>query len=277
MKEKISNYFGDEVVYSSSTGKKTIVTLKNTVESIIRKCFSEVNTSDEDEKVRLIIEAAAKLIKSEIYSKQYPDKSSYPSADLVDINETLDFLPSSLKLYCNKMFVGVKKDRKVAAIGQAIVQATKPTKIISPLQIGLGIQMHLLFRSRFLIDTLNRLGFCSSYSEIEEFERNAALAGCSEINSAMENFGITEKEEEEEGTSCKPALIFAADKVDHCLRTLDGAGTFHGMGMIAMINNPNIIKRVVNLPRNRVPNEQLLQAASVNILEYKKKVYYFHL
>ena len=45
MKEKISNYFGDKVVYSSSTGKKTIVTLKNTVKSIIRKCFSEVNTS----------------------------------------------------------------------------------------------------------------------------------------------------------------------------------------------------------------------------------------
>ena len=134
----------------------------------------------------MIIEAAAKLIKSEIYSKQYPDKSSYPSADLVDINETLDFLPSSLKLFCNKMFVGVKKDRKVDAIVQAIVQATKPTIIISPLQIGLGIQMHLIFRSRFLIDTLNRLGFCSSYSEIEEFERNAALAGCSEINSAME-------------------------------------------------------------------------------------------
>ena len=170
------------------------------------------------------------------------------------------------------MFVGVKEDRKVAAIGQAIVQATKPTKIISPLQIGLGTQMHLLFRSRFLIDTLNRLGFCSPYSEIEEFERNAVLAGCSEINSAMENFGNTEKEEEEEeGTSCKPALIFAADNVDHCLHTLDGAGTFHGMGMIAMIKNPNIVKRVVNLPRNRVPNEQLLQAASANILEYKKE------
>ena len=112
------------------------------------------------------------------------------------------------------MFVGVKKDIKVAAIGQAIVQATKPTKIISPLQIGLGIQIHLLFRSRFLIDTLNRLGFCSSYRGIEEFERNAALAGCSEINSAMENFGNTEKEEEEGGT--KPALIFTADNVDHC-------------------------------------------------------------
>ena len=28
MKEKISNYLGDEVVYSSSAGKKTIVTLK---------------------------------------------------------------------------------------------------------------------------------------------------------------------------------------------------------------------------------------------------------
>ena len=133
--------------------------------------------------------------------------------------------------------------------------------------------MRLLFRSRFLIDTLNRLGFCLSYSEIEEFERNAALAGCCEINSTMEIFSNTEKEE---GTSCKPALIFAADNVDHCLGRLNGAGTFHGMGTIAMINNPNIVKRVVNLPRNRVPNEQLLQAASVNILEYKKESVLFY-
>ena len=30
-------------------------------------------------------------------------------------------------------------------------------------------------------------------------------------------------------------LLFAADNVDHTIVTLDGKGTFHGMGMIAAL------------------------------------------
>ena len=39
-----------------------------------------------------------------------------------------------------------------------------------------GHHMHHLFRSRFLIDSLSVMGYCSSYSEVQRFENNAAAA-----------------------------------------------------------------------------------------------------
>ena len=40
---------------------------------------------------------------------------------------------------------------KIAAIGQAIMQAARPRVLLAPLQFGLGVQMHHHFASRFLM------------------------------------------------------------------------------------------------------------------------------
>ena len=39
------------------------------------------------------------------------------------------------------------------------MQAVRPKAIVAPLQIGLGVQMHRQFGSRFLIDSLHSHGF----------------------------------------------------------------------------------------------------------------------
>ena len=49
--------------------------------------------------------------------------------------------------------------RKRVSIGQAIMQAARPRVLLAPLQIGLGVQLHHHFVSRFRIDSLHRLGF----------------------------------------------------------------------------------------------------------------------
>ena len=67
------------------------------------------------------------------------------------------------------MFVGKHTSRKVAGIGQAV----RPRAVFAPLQLGLAVQIHM-YRSRFIIDTLSSLGTCSSYSEVQRFEMNAA-------------------------------------------------------------------------------------------------------
>ena len=71
-----------------------------------------------------------------------------------------------------------------------------------------------------MIDTLNKMGFCSSYSEVQKFERSAAL-----------NQGTDLQIE----TNSKQFVQYIADNVDHDLRTLNGLGTFHGMGIMAAI------------------------------------------
>ena len=53
------------------------------------------------------------------------------------------------------MFVGKKVDVMLASIGQAIMHAKRPRVLLAPLQLGLGLQIHHQFSSRFLIDTLH--------------------------------------------------------------------------------------------------------------------------
>ncbi len=86
------------------------------------------------------------------------------------------------------------------------------------LQLGLGVQLHHHFASRFLIDTLHHHGFCCSYEEVKRFEENAAQSHGTDIPNLTTEF-----------------VQYTADNVDHNIRTLDGHGTFHGMGMIAAI------------------------------------------
>ena len=95
--------------------------------------------------------------------------------------------------------------------------------LIAPLQIGLGVQIHHHFGSKFLIDSLNNHGFCSSYLEVKKFEVSAADA----------------QEKEIPGYIPGQFAQFTADNVDHNVRTLDGANTFHGMGIIA-VRSPEV-------------------------------------
>lgn len=59
----------------------------------------------------------------------------------------------SLHFMLNLIFVGTNKNGKVASVGHSIVQTTWPRAVIGPLQL------HFLYKFRFLVDTLSILGF----------------------------------------------------------------------------------------------------------------------
>ena len=128
-----------------------------------------------------------------------------------------NFLPQKLKLLPESILAS-KDDMKVASIGQAIIQAVQPQVVLVPLQVGLVVQLHHHFASRFLIDTLHRLGFCSSYQEAQLFNQNAALDWGTDIPDHNGEF-----------------VQYVADNGDHNIRILDGNDTFYGMGMIATV------------------------------------------
>lgn len=94
-------------------------------------------------------------------------KDSYPSSmEMSSMDVELSFLPETLKHLLKQLAVGKNADTKIASIGQAIMQCIRPRAMIAPLQIGLGVQMHRHFASKFLIDSLHQHGFCSSYQEV---------------------------------------------------------------------------------------------------------------
>ena len=82
--------------------------------------------------------------------------------------------------------------------------------IISLLQIGLAIQMHHHFGSKFLIDTLNSHGICSSYSEVRMYEKSAAVS----------------QREDIPGYQPGRTVQFIAYYVDHNTCSIDGLNTF---------------------------------------------------
>ena len=83
--------------------------------------------------------------------------------------------------------------------------------LLAPLQIGLAIQLHHHYASRFLVDSLHHLGFCCSYQQVQEFERSAAFSHGTDIPNFSDQ-----------------SVQYVADNVDHNIRTLDGMTLFMG-------------------------------------------------
>ena len=79
---------------------------------------------------------------------------------------------------------------KIVFLDQAVVQAPRPKTFLAPLQIGLAIQVHHHFASRFLIDALHCHGFSSSYKEVKKFELSAAQCHGTDIPGVTENHSL---------------------------------------------------------------------------------------
>lgn len=215
MKQKLKDYYGDGIVISGKRGTADVVTLKQTASAILHDFNQQPKPCDpEIQKLRLI-KTAADLILSDIKSLSCT-KESYP--DIASMDDQASILPDTLKAFLSQVFKGKEAKVKLEAIGQAIVQSARPRSVIAPLQIGLAVQMHKVFGSRFLIDTLNHLGFSSSYTEVQKFQLNAAAQQGIDLPPAKGN----------------DTIQFVADNVDHNSATLDGHNTFHGMGIIAV-------------------------------------------
>ncbi len=238
LKSKLKEEYGDSIHFAEEEGLSDIVTMREKTSEILRSYFN-TQAKDEASQTQAIIETAARLIKSDIKSNVASFTNEYPSSTLLSIDSSLCFLPDTLRTLLNCLFLGKETGRKVGAIGQAIVQAVRPRAVLAPLQIGLALQAHHLYRSEFLVNTLYAMGFGSSYKEVLRFEKNAAdLAVPDMLVEDMDLLDI--------------GLLFAGDNVDHNILTLDGKGTFHGMGIIAALTPGRKKDRLI--PRKNIAN-----------------------
>lgn len=252
MKTKINEHFADEVIITEINGKGNVVTVRGTAESVLQQFHARQKDDPQMEKYH-IIQAAAKLIKDDIKSIDSSNKF-YPSThDMEYGEECLNFLPETLKLLLGGIIVGKNIGVKVASIGQAIMQAARPRVILAPLQVGLAVQLHHHFASRFIIDSLHQHGFCCSYKEVQRFEQNAAADQGTDIPSFTSEF-----------------VQYAADNVDHNIRTLDGNDTFHGMGIIAAVTPAT--KRHHPVPRERISPQDISTTGHIPIQFPKREV-----
>ena len=161
----------------------------------------------------------------------------------------VSFLPESLKLLLELMFVEYDEEIKVASIGQTIMQAVRPRILIAQLQLGLRMQMHHIFGSRFLIDSLSWHGFCCFCSEVHRYETNAAICKGLEIPHLTNDQFVQ----------------YIVDSVDHNIRMLDRWNTFHYMGIISTVT-PALEKMEVQIPRrSKITAKEITEMCKINI------------
>ena len=249
MKTRLKEYFGNKIIITDINGKPNVITFYSTASATLQQFYQQQRTEDtEREKLRLV-EAAAKIIKNDIKSLNTSNET-YPDVTSLSMDDAVTLLPDSLKVFLTGVLTGKNTSTKLASLGQALMQAARPRVLTLPLQLGSAVQMHHHFGSRFLNDTLNKMGFAASYDEVKKYECSAAASNCLNIPDIQDSHFIQ----------------FSADNVDHNTRTLDGLNTFHGMGMIAMIT-PGVDHRKP-IPKLEYSAEDIAATGHVNLHFY---------
>ncbi|WAR13572.1 LOW QUALITY PROTEIN: hypothetical protein MAR_027752 [Mya arenaria] len=196
-----------------------------------------------------IIKTAAKLIMNDIRSTEY-DKTEYPSsAHIMSVEGNRKIVPDSLQVFLKQLIDNKNSKWLITSLGQAI--AALPRSVICPLKLGLGVQLYHQYGSRFLIEALNSLGFCSSYHDFQRFETSAVISQEHIIHRQDDQF-----------------VQFIGDNVDHNTETLDGHNTFHGIGIVATETLKD--DKVCLVPGIRATSDDLINIGKLNIHFYKQ-------
>ena len=93
------------------------------------------------------------------------------------------------------------------------------------LKLGLGIQMHQHFGSKFLIDSLKKHGFCVPYKKVLKYK----LCTAAHMRTKIPGFS------ESSSFETTHFMHHVADNAEHNPRALDGCNTFYGMVTICSV------------------------------------------
>ena len=143
------------------SGKHNVITFCENAKSILREYYNLPKEQDPETEKLNLIETLAKIIRNEVKQVNTPSDLYQGIDELHSVDKNLEFISASLRLLRARLMPGENCTVVQASIGQAIMQAMRSRALLAPLQIGLAVQRHRHFASRFLIDTLNKLGFCS--------------------------------------------------------------------------------------------------------------------
>ena len=158
MKKKMLEYFGDNIIIAEVNGKQDVVTFKSEAHAILHAFYKRSKSDECKSEKEAIITTAARFILNDIKSMD-KRKDIYPQASQITAMETnLEYLPDSLQLLLQKVIDNKQGKKKIASIGQSIVQTATPRSLLCPLQLGLGVMVHHMSGSKMLVDCLSSLG-----------------------------------------------------------------------------------------------------------------------
>ena len=169
LKTKLKEKYKDSLYFAEINGRSDVVCFSNMVNYIVNDKWYESRKSDKIKEAERIVITAAKIVMAEIREMNY-DNLVYPTHDDIVLPEKQNyFMPSSLSKFL-EVLVWTKIKQNI--IGQTIVYSTHPGSVIPPILFGVGIEMDLIFGSKWLINELSWLGFIISYDEVNRYKQS---------------------------------------------------------------------------------------------------------
>ena len=235
----LDEHFKNELVICPTDGQENIYTSKETAMELIRAHHRK--SLDIGSFKHCQVTCAANYIRDDIDSvvqsiDTYPTGCELSSLD-TNFNVVPESLKTLLKVIINRQDSELDKNSKLvmASIGQAIMQTARPRSLILPLQLGMAVEAHAIYGSRYLVDLLHHHGFCSSYNEVKTYLVNAASEPTRKGDQGGGDAATTLNSNLNVSSPRNSFIHYIADNVDHNSATIDGHGTFHGMGVMAAI------------------------------------------
>ena len=176
-----------------------------------------------------MIRGAANLIKNQVRCTQY-ETDSYPS--LNEIETGASTLPPYLMLL---MECAIENPLKQASIRKWLLKTMKPNSAIPPPLFALRVEIGHAIDSKSLKIEFSELGYIISYDEVERYKQSLMINESALPTSVIAGF-----------------TQFVPDNVDHDVSSLDGRGTFDGMGII-----------VCSIEKNSIPDQRRKRLAKV--------------
>ncbi|KAK6192248.1 hypothetical protein SNE40_003750 [Patella caerulea] len=253
LRQKLQEKYGDHVFFAQMGGsRKDVVCFVDMASLIINEKWYQDRKSDKNLEAQRIMSTAAKLIQEEIKARDY-SKTEYPHPnDYKNINSCQEFLTPCLRTLLTAL---LGENLKSASIGHAITQLVRPKSVLSPLLFFLCVEMDHVFGSRWLNDELYSLGFSISHDELVLLRHS--------IMQQVDDLSILSSPE-------KKPVQFVGDNADSRIQTLDGSGTFHGLGMIKFAKKKYATREdTVRIQRrSRISVSQFKDMKTIPVLSY---------
>jgi hypothetical protein len=212
LKDLLQDRYGKHIYFVNRPGRDDVAGFKDFCDLLLHdNFFSDRNEGEGSEAERLVHKAAG-VILAEIREQSFI-RDFYPTADNISC-DGLNFLPPLLTVLVKRL---IRSPLKQAALGQAIIQEARPQGCLMPLLFGVGVD----------------LDHCGAHQAQMKLARLVFSVSTDEIVRYKQSVMHVPDETGDSVNDCATVTHFVADNVDHNVRTLDGLGTFHGMGIIS--------------------------------------------
>ncbi|KAI4476269.1 hypothetical protein M0804_013723 [Polistes exclamans] len=181
---KLMEFFGEDIYILSQQGRETTILYKSFSSTKLCEDWYRDPDSLDIKQQEAIVSAAAQIVRKNIENHEYKKNSYQPAGKF--LHSVQQDIPPLLRVLIDQLTISnsFKKDDndeeqkyivQRSAIAHSIIALIRRSDFTSHLQLALGIYIHRKCGSKLIIDILNKIGFCVSYYQLQQYEASIIM------------------------------------------------------------------------------------------------------